>query len=155
MVLADAVAAGEYCAVAMEAADSCVNVVQCTAAINGRHMKVAYIFQARFCKVVAACCDRAAVTAAASAGDDNDDEGAQKLSEFKAAFKQAPKGKKAAGKKSAAAAAAAAGKVDGVGTGALAAAKAAVGVDVDSTITWKKGQPVPYAFLAETFQVGP
>lgn len=40
-----------------------------------------------------------------------------------------------------------------MGTGALAAAKAAVGVDVDSHITWKKGQPVPYSFLAETFQV--
>lgn len=78
----------------------------------------------------------------------------QKLSDFKAAFKQAPKGKKAASKKSASAAAAAAGKVDGVGTGALAAAKAAVGVDVESIITWKQGQPVPYSFLAETFQVG-
>jgi hypothetical protein len=38
--------------------------------------------------------------------------------------------------------------------GALAAAKAAVGVDVDKMVTWKKGTPVPYAILAETFQVG-
>ena len=43
--------------------------------------------------------------------------------------------------------------MDGVGTGALAAAKAAVGVDVDKMVTWTKGAPVPYAFLAETFQV--
>jgi hypothetical protein len=73
------------------------------------------------------------------------------VSDFKAAFKQAPKGKKAAGKKTAAAAAG--GKLEGVGTGALAAAKAAVGVDVEKMVNWKKGAPVPYAFLAETFQV--
>jgi hypothetical protein len=81
-----------------------------------------------------------------------DDGEQQKLSDFKAAFKQAPKGKK--GGKKTAAAAAAGGKLDGVGTGALAAAKAAVGVDVDKMVTWKKGAPVPYAFLAETFLVG-
>jgi hypothetical protein len=80
------------------------------------------------------------------------DEQQQKVPDFKAAFKQAPKGKKAAGKKTATAAAAG-GKLEGVGTGALAAAKAAVGVDVEKMINWKKGAPVPYAFLAETFQV--
>lgn len=73
------------------------------------------------------------------------------MADFKAAFKQAPKGKKN-GKKTAAAAAAG-GKLDGVGTGALAAAKAAVGIDVEKLVTWKNGSPVPYAFLAETFQV--
>lgn len=79
------------------------------------------------------------------------DEEQQKVADFKAAFKQAPKGKK--GGKKTAAAATAGGKLDGVGTGALAAAKAAVGVDVEKLVTWKKGSPVPYAFLADTFQV--
>lgn len=71
---------------------------------------------------------------------------------FKAAFKQAGTSGR---KKNSKAAAAGSGnnKVEGVGTGALQAAKLAVGVDIKKLVTWKEGQPVPYAFLADTFQV--
>eukprot|EP00882_Tetradesmus_deserticola_P020475 GHRQ01022122.1.p1 GENE.GHRQ01022122.1~~GHRQ01022122.1.p1 ORF type:complete len:706 (+),score=396.24 GHRQ01022122.1:148-2118(+) len=73
---------------------------------------------------------------------------ADEQAKFKAAFKQAAGGKKKQGKKAGAGSSA----VEGVGTGALAAAKLAVGVDVKELITWKEGAPVPYAFLAETFE---
>eukprot|EP00775_Hariotina_reticulata_P004672 gene4672-4926_t len=73
----------------------------------------------------------------------------QQQDAFKAAFKQAPSSKKGS---KAADSAAAAGKVEGVGSGAVAAAKQAVGADIQSLITWSAGAPVPYAFLAETFQ---
>jgi hypothetical protein len=78
-----------------------------------------------------------------------DDDEADEQAKFKAAFKQAPAGKKAKGKK----AATNSSVVEGVGTGAIAAAKDAVKVDVKKLITWKEGSPVPYAFLAETFEV--
>jgi hypothetical protein len=78
-----------------------------------------------------------------------DEEEADEQAKFKAAFKQAPAGKQKKGKKAAANSSA----VEGVGTGALAAAKHAVTVDVKKLITWKEGAPVPYAFLAETFEV--
>ncbi|KAF6253198.1 ATP-dependent DNA ligase [Scenedesmus sp. NREL 46B-D3] len=87
-------------------------------------------------------------------GDDDEDaaaadeEAADEQAKFKAAFKQASADKKKKGKKAAAGSSA----VEGVGTGALAAAKHAVGVDVKELITWKEGTPVPYAFLAETFE---
>lgn len=43
-------------------------------------------------------------------------------------------------------------KVDGVGTGALEAAARHAGVDVGALVTWKPGEPVPYAFLTSTFE---
>lgn len=49
---------------------------------------------------------------------------------------------------------AAATKVDGVGAGALAAAALHADFDVDAHVAvakWQAGQPVPYAFLAATF----
>ncbi|KAF8067164.1 lig1 [Scenedesmus sp. PABB004] len=42
--------------------------------------------------------------------------------------------------------------MEGVGTGALAAAQAALAVDVAGSITWPAGKPVPYAFLTDTFE---
>uniref|UniRef100_A0A383WI45 DNA ligase n=1 Tax=Tetradesmus obliquus TaxID=3088 RepID=A0A383WI45_TETOB len=77
-----------------------------------------------------------------------DEDEADEQAKFKAAFKQAPAGKKKTSKKAAAGSSA----VEGVGTGALAAAKLAVTVDVQKLVTWKEGAPVPYAFLAETFE---
>ncbi|WIA32794.1 hypothetical protein OEZ86_005976 [Tetradesmus obliquus] len=77
-----------------------------------------------------------------------DEDEADEQAKFKAAFKQAPAGKKKTSKKAAAGSSA----VEGVGTGALAAAKLAVTVDVTKLVTWKEGAPVPYAFLAETFE---
>ncbi|WIA12628.1 hypothetical protein OEZ85_006285 [Tetradesmus obliquus] len=77
-----------------------------------------------------------------------DEDEADEQAKFKAAFKQAPAGKKKTSKKAAAGSSA----VEGVGTGALAAAKLAVTVDVKKLVTWKEGAPVPYAFLAETFE---
>lgn len=54
-------------------------------------------------------------------------------------------GEKALGKAS--------GKVDGVGLGSLAAAASHLTADIDALITWKEGSPVPYSFLAETFDI--
>jgi hypothetical protein len=42
--------------------------------------------------------------------------------------------------------------VDGVGSGALKEADVAAGADIDGLITWQRGQPVPYAFLADTLE---
>ena len=42
-------------------------------------------------------------------------------------------------------------KVEGVGTGALAAALAYSDFDVTQLATWKAGDPVPFSFLAKTF----
>ena len=42
-------------------------------------------------------------------------------------------------------------KVEGVGTGALAAALAYSDFDVSQLATWKAGDPVPFSFLAKTF----
>eukprot|EP00878_Enallax_costatus_P010738 GHUV01011215.1.p1 GENE.GHUV01011215.1~~GHUV01011215.1.p1 ORF type:complete len:820 (+),score=334.68 GHUV01011215.1:667-3126(+) len=84
----------------------------------------------------------------AEAAEAEDSELDKTTAAFKAAFKQP--GKRTSSKT--AAAASGGSKVDGVGTGALQAAKQAVGVDIKQLITWKEGQPVPYAFLAETFQ---
>ena len=42
-------------------------------------------------------------------------------------------------------------KVEGVGTGALAAALAYSDFDVSQLATWKAGEPVPFSFLAKTF----
>lgn len=41
---------------------------------------------------------------------------------------------------------------DGVGAGALSAAAKHTDIDVTKLITWKAGSPVPYAFLADTFE---
>ncbi len=43
-------------------------------------------------------------------------------------------------------------QVDGVGAGALAAAVKYGAMDVPALVTWKEGQPVPYLFLANTFE---
>lgn len=101
---------------------------------------------------------RPAAPAAAAADDDDsdagdagdgdgkgDEAGEQQAADSKAAFKQPPAGKKG-GK-------AAGGQLEGVGTGALAAAKQAVAADIQGLITWKAGGPVPYSFLVDTFQV--
>ena len=42
-------------------------------------------------------------------------------------------------------------KVEGVGTGALAAALAYSDFDVSQLATWQAGDPVPFSFLAKTF----
>ena len=42
-------------------------------------------------------------------------------------------------------------KVEGVGTGALAAAMAYSSFDVTQLATWQAGDPVPFSFLAKTF----
>ena len=42
-------------------------------------------------------------------------------------------------------------KVEGVGTGALAAAMAYSNFDVSQLATWRAGEPVPFSFLAKTF----
>lgn len=62
---------------------------------------------------------------------------------LKAPGKGAKPGKKA-GKKGAV-------HMDGVGTGALEAAKLYATFDLDTVATWAAGQPVPYAFLAAAF----
>jgi hypothetical protein len=99
--------------------------------------------------------DADAVSDAGADSDADEDAAAAaaELATFKGAFKKegskaggAKKGAKKGGGKAAA-------NAEGVGTGALAAAKAALGVDVASLFAWRAGQPVPYAFLAETFQV--
>lgn len=43
-------------------------------------------------------------------------------------------------------------KVDGVGAGALAAAADHAAADVDAAVAWPKGEPVPFAFLADVFE---
>ncbi|DBA87111.1 TPA: hypothetical protein ACH3X2_005217 [Trebouxia sp. C0005] len=43
-------------------------------------------------------------------------------------------------------------KVEGVGLGAVAAASKHGKFDLDKLATWKAGQPVPFAFLADTFE---
>jgi len=43
-------------------------------------------------------------------------------------------------------------QVDGVGLGAVAAASKHGKFDLDKLATWKAGQPVPFAFLADTFE---
>ncbi|GFR47278.1 hypothetical protein Agub_g8965 [Astrephomene gubernaculifera] len=43
-------------------------------------------------------------------------------------------------------------KMEGVGTGALAAASKYAAADIASLITWKPGSPVPYSLLANTFE---
>ena len=43
-------------------------------------------------------------------------------------------------------------QVEGVGTGALAAAKMYAGFDAAKVVTWQHGEPVPYGFLADTFE---
>ena len=66
---------------------------------------------------------------------------ADELAAFKKAFKQRK-------------AEASAAKMDGVGTGALAAAQLHKNFDVDKTVAgtpWAAGDPVPYAFLSATF----
>ncbi|GLI65526.1 hypothetical protein VaNZ11_009081 [Volvox africanus] len=65
-----------------------------------------------------------------------------------------PKKKKAKRAKTAAKGAkgAAAEKVEGVGTGAVAAASKYAEADISKLITWKTGSPVPYSLLANTFE---
>ncbi|GIL44509.1 hypothetical protein Vafri_1960 [Volvox africanus] len=43
-------------------------------------------------------------------------------------------------------------KVEGVGTGAVAAASKYAEADISKLITWKTGSPVPYSLLANTFE---
>jgi len=43
-------------------------------------------------------------------------------------------------------------QVEGVGLGAVAAASKHGKFDLDKLATWKAGQPVPFAFLADTFE---
>ena len=43
-------------------------------------------------------------------------------------------------------------QVEGVGLGAVASAGKHGTYDLDNLATWKAGQPVPFAFLAETFE---
>ncbi len=43
-------------------------------------------------------------------------------------------------------------QVEGVGTGALAAAALHADFDLDALATWAPGKPVPFAFLAATFE---
>lgn len=43
-------------------------------------------------------------------------------------------------------------QVEGVGTGAVAAASKLSGADIKKLITWDAGKPVPYEFLANTFE---
>lgn len=43
-------------------------------------------------------------------------------------------------------------KVEGVGLGAVAAAEAYGNFDVSKVATWKAGEPVPFTFLASTFE---
>lgn len=43
-------------------------------------------------------------------------------------------------------------KVEGVGTLTMAAAAAHADFDLDKLAKWKAGQPVPFAFLADTFE---
>lgn len=61
-------------------------------------------------------------------------------------------GAKKRAKKAAAKGDKAAGKVEGVGTGALAAAAKYAEQDYEKLITWKAGAPVPYSMLANTFE---
>ena len=42
--------------------------------------------------------------------------------------------------------------MDGVGAGAIEAATLHLSADIKSLITWKEGQPVPYALLANKFE---
>ncbi len=42
--------------------------------------------------------------------------------------------------------------MEGVGLGAVAAASKHGKFDLDKLATWKAGQPVPFAFLADTFE---
>ncbi len=42
--------------------------------------------------------------------------------------------------------------MEGVGAGALAAAADHHGFDPAALATWGKGQPVPFSFLADTFE---
>ncbi|GIL75828.1 hypothetical protein Vretifemale_5549 [Volvox reticuliferus] len=60
--------------------------------------------------------------------------------------------KKAKRAKTAAKGAKAIDKVEGVGTGAVAAASKYAEADIGKLITWKKGSPVPYSLLANTFE---
>ena len=43
-------------------------------------------------------------------------------------------------------------QVEGVGLGAVAAAAKHGKFELDKLATWKAGQPVPFAFLADTFE---
>lgn len=43
-------------------------------------------------------------------------------------------------------------QVEGVGLGAVAAAGKHGKFELDKLATWKAGQPVPFAFLADTFE---
>lgn len=43
-------------------------------------------------------------------------------------------------------------QVEGVGLGAVAAASKHGKFELDKLATWKAGQPVPFAFLADTFE---
>jgi DNA ligase-1 len=43
-------------------------------------------------------------------------------------------------------------QAENVGTGAVAAAQLHASADISSLVTWQPGKPVPYAFLAETFE---
>ena len=43
-------------------------------------------------------------------------------------------------------------QAENVGTGAVAAAQLHATADISSLITWQPGKPVPYAFLADTFE---
>lgn len=43
-------------------------------------------------------------------------------------------------------------QADGVGVGAIEAAAKHAAFDLDALATWKAGQPVPYSFLANTFE---
>lgn len=43
-------------------------------------------------------------------------------------------------------------QVEGVGTGAIKAAAEHGSFDLDKLATWKEGEPVPFAFLADTFE---
>ncbi|KAG2440908.1 hypothetical protein HXX76_003761 [Chlamydomonas incerta] len=62
-------------------------------------------------------------------------------------------GKKAKAKKAAGSSKSGKGaQMEGVGTGALAAAAKYKGQDISAAITWKEGQPVLYSLLANTFE---
>lgn len=80
-------------------------------------------------------------TASETSGPDALQDADEEMDAFKRAFKQR-KGE------------AHAGKMEGVGTGALEAAKLHKKFDLEKVIAtspWKTGEPVPYAFLAATF----
>ena len=46
-------------------------------------------------------------------------------------------------------------QVEGVGLGAIAAAAKMGAIDPLKMATWKAGEPVPFSFLVETFEVRP